>query len=108
MKLQSPHFETVQSGLKKFELRLYDEKRQKIKKGDIIDIEHNDDPDNKYQVKVLSLARFKTFAEAMISIGIETILPGITLMEGLKVYSDIYPWANEKKYGVLALRIEKI
>lgn len=62
MNLNPEPFEAIQSGLKDIEMRLYDDRRKKIKVGDII-MFNNRDTDEKMFVEVLNLYRFKNFEE---------------------------------------------
>ena len=62
MKLHSTPFEMIKSGKKTIELRLYDDKRQKIKVGDEI-VFTNTVTDEKLPARVLKLHHFDSFEE---------------------------------------------
>jgi len=62
MKLDAEPFEKIKNGSKTVELRLFDEKRQKIKPGDIIEFFHNGTGDMLY-AEVVSLTRAQSFKE---------------------------------------------
>ena len=62
MKLQPSPFEMIKSGKKTIELRLYDEKRQLIKPGDVI-IFTNVSTGEELKKNVLRLHLFDSFAE---------------------------------------------
>jgi ASC-1-like (ASCH) protein len=63
MKLQSEPFGQIQSGTKKIEIRLFDEKRQKIHVGDTIFFSCMDNELDTIQTKVTDLVQFGTFKE---------------------------------------------
>ena len=63
MKLQLSPFEMIKNGTKTIELRLYDEKRQKVQVGDFIEFTCLDDVIQKIQTRVTALHRYSTFAE---------------------------------------------
>lgn len=63
MKLNPEPFFSVKSGRKTIELRLNDEKRQKIQTGDFIQFSRTDNPDDKIQVRVTALHCFNSFHE---------------------------------------------
>ena len=60
MNLQKGPFESIRSGTKDIELRLYDDKRRKINKGDIIEFNHEGEI---VEVVVLNLHLFNSFKE---------------------------------------------
>lgn len=62
MNLQDWPFYAIKNGTKKIEMRLYDEKRQKIKVGDII-VFANQQKTETICTKVVALHLFKNFAE---------------------------------------------
>jgi len=61
LKLASGPFNTIASGQKVIESRLYDDKRQLIKIGDIIEFTNREFPDQKVSVKVTGLLLYETF-----------------------------------------------
>ena len=62
MKLHSAPFEKIKCGQKTIELRLFDEKRQKIKAGDVIEFTNTSNGD-KMRATVKKLHRFDSFEE---------------------------------------------
>lgn len=62
MNLAPSAFEAIELGKKTIEMRLYDEKRAKIKVGDDIEFE-NIDTHRKIKCTVLKLTRYKDFFE---------------------------------------------
>ena len=63
MKLNTVPFYQIAQGEKIIELRLWDEKRQKIKEGDYITFTNADSPDEFIMVKVVALTRAESFEE---------------------------------------------
>lgn len=63
MKLKAGPFNKIKHGIKTTELRLYDEKRQKIKAGDIIEFINTQDKNQKLTVRVTALHVFDNFEE---------------------------------------------
>ena len=61
MNLQPKYFDFIKDGTKRIELRLYDEKRQSIQLGDIIEFAKSDD--EKFKAEVVGLLRYNSFAD---------------------------------------------
>ena len=61
LKLQPKYFDYINDGTKRKELRLYDEKRQKINIGDIIVFQKEPELDITMNVRVVGLLRYNTF-----------------------------------------------
>ena len=107
MRLQSAPFAKVKSGEKVLELRICDEKRQKLEVGDEIEFADMDAPDEKIRVEVIGLLRYKRFADLI------TDMPAAYLgyKESEKDYLkssmyEIYMPEEEEKDGVLGIRIK--
>ena len=58
MKLQPKYYDFITSGTKRIEIRLFDEKREKIKLGDIIEFKKMPNLDESFQAKVIGLLRY--------------------------------------------------
>ena len=105
MKLKSSPFEKIKNGNKTIELRLNDEKRQKIKIGDFIEFSLFYNPDDRIQTRVTALHHFDTFAELYASLPKEKL--GYTVSETpVPEHMDKY-YSREKqeKYGVLGIEL---
>ena len=63
MKLKKEPFRKIKNGLKTIELRLNDEKRQKVQVGDYIEFSLIDDATQKLTVRVVALHHFPSFRE---------------------------------------------
>ncbi len=107
MKLHNDPFNLIKSGTKTIELRLNDLKRQKIKVGDLIEFT-NRVTDEKMVVRVVDLIKFNSFSDlyknfSKVSMGYredEDANPS-----DMELY---YSLEDQEKYGVLAIKIEKI
>ena len=106
MQLQPSPFEMIRSGTKTIELRLFDEKRKKIRTGDTI-LFTNTESKETLEVKVLELMVFDSF---------ETLYSRLPLLECGYTEEDIdtaspddmnayYPKEMQQKYGVVGIRV---
>lgn len=60
------------------------------------------------RVKVVSAAKYKSFREMLENENMNYVLPNVkTVSEGVKIYRQYYTEEDEKKFGVLAIRISK-
>lgn len=108
MRLQKKPFEQIRSGGKIYELRLYDEKRQKISPGDIIVFSLSDDPSKQLSVAVADLLLYKDFAELYENIP-KTDLGYMAEEQADPADMSVYYSAEDiKKYGVVAIKIRLI
>lgn len=109
LKLQPKYFDFIKNGTKRIELRLYDEKRQKISIGDTIIFQKEPDLEITMKVKVVGLLRYNTFEELFKDFSIELMADkSMTKRELLDVLEKFYTPEKQKQYGVLGIRIEKI
>ena len=106
MKLQPSPFEKIKSGVKTIELRLYDEKRRKIKEGDVI-IFTNTAGGEKIRATVRKLHRFDSFAQLYQTLPL--LQCGYTAEDVDKAQpSDMeayYSAEEQQKYGVIGIEI---
>jgi ASC-1-like (ASCH) protein len=108
MKLRHEPFEKIKKGVKKIELRLFDEKRQLINLDDTIVFSEIDNPNNTLKVKVIGLSRFRSFKDSLkclnpIECGWEKVLDLELMEEQMLAY---YSKDEELKYGVLGIHLE--
>ena len=107
MHLADEPFEKIKSGEKTVEIRLYDEKRSKLKVGDGIVFYRGDSRDERITVTVTALRRFKSFRELFLSdLFPETGCAGMTPDEAAQSMYRYYTPEQEKEFGVLAIEIE--
>ncbi len=106
MKLHSAPFEMIKSGKKTIELRLYDEKRQKIKVGDAITFT-NTKTGESLTATVLKLHRFDSFEELYQSLPL--LQCGYTEEDIDTAHpSDMeqyYSTQEQQKYGVVGIEL---
>jgi len=106
MKLNSSPFEMIKSGEKTIELRLFDEKRQKVKVGDTI-VFANTATGEILNATVVKLHRFKTFNELYNSLSL--LKCGYTTENIDKATpSDMeqyYSAEEQNRYGVLGIEL---
>ena len=106
MQLQPSPFEMIRNGTKTIELRLFDEKKEKIRTGDTI-LFTNTESKETLEVKVLELLVFDSF---------ETLYSRLPLLECGYTEEDIdtaspddmnayYPKEMQQKYGVVGIRV---
>ncbi len=104
MKLLERPFNNILNGTKQIEFRLYDEKRQNIKVGDIIEFAKLPDLKQTINVVVEDLYQYPTFQELLISLGYQDEKLTKQLIEIFNIYSK----EQEQKYGVLGIKIKLI
>lgn len=107
MKLNEKPFEKIKNGSKIIELRLYDEKRRKIKVGDTICFRSKKD---KLTATVKALYIFKNFEELYAALPLDKCgysadeLPTASPDDMLEYYTK----EQIEKYGVVGIEIEVI
>ncbi len=110
MKLCPKPFEMVKNGSKTFELRLLDEKRQKVRVGDIIIFQNTEDPFEQVEAKVVALHPFPSFAELYCTLPLERC--GYTKETAKTAHpsdmEEYYSPKEQAEYGVLAIEIERV
>jgi len=105
--LSEPHFSNIKSGKKKVEGRLNKGSFAEMKKGDIV--EWFDDKKRKVKTKIVKLVYYKTFEKMIRTERLKNVLPEQTrILNGVNVYYEFYTPEDEKKYGIVAIRIRKI
>ena len=109
LKLQPKYFDYINNGTKRIELRLYDEKRQKINIGDTIIFQKEPELISTMKVKVIGLLRYNTFVDLFKDFDIEMMADkSMTKQELLEVLEEFYTPEKQKQYGVIGIRIGKI
>lgn len=109
MKLQPKYYYYMLNGTKRIEIRLYDEKRQKIKVGDTIRFLKEPELEESFEVKVVDLLRYNNFEEMFKDYDISVLADeSMTKDELLNVLEEFYTKEDQEKYGVLGIRVELI
>lgn len=107
MKLQPEYYDYILNGTKRIEIRLYDEKRQKIKIGDTIKFLKEPELNESFEVKVVALLRYNSFEEMFKYYDISVLSDNsMTKEELLSVLEQFYTKEEQEKYGVLGIKIE--
>ena len=108
MKLFKEPLLRIKERKKIIEVRLFDEKRQKVSIGDEIEFSLIDNPNEKTLVKVIGLSRFKTFKDLYVHFHYSLFghLHGTTLSEQLEDIMECYSQEDEEKYGCLGIHVE--
>ncbi len=100
----TPFYNMVKSGTKTVELRLWDEKRRRIKIGDEIEFYNGDDTTI---VRVIGLYLSDTFENLFKMFDVSAAgMADVSI--GLEKISEIYPRARQIEYGVVGIKIELI
>ena len=107
MRLHPEPFEKIKNGTKIIEMRLNDEKRQKIQIGDKIEFENRANGE-KLSAIVMALYRFSNFKELYRSLSKRDL--GYADDEEAKPedMSQYYSEDDIKKYGVVGIEIHKL
>jgi ASC-1-like (ASCH) protein len=106
MKLNPSPFEKMKAGEKVIEIRLNDERRRQLQVGDEIKFRLISDEKECLKTQVVDLSVFPTFKEMFLAFP-----PEEYGSKSQKEYKDMYQFytsEDEKKYGVLAIRIQRI
>ena len=107
MNLQPKYFDFIKDGTKRIELRLYDEKRQSIQLGDIIEFAKSDD--EKFKAEVIGLLRYNSFADLFEDFDISILADNsMTKQELLEVLGEFYSEEKQAEFGVIGIRIKLI
>ena len=109
MKLQPEYYNFILNGTKRIEIRLYDEKRQQIKIGDVIKFLKEPELNDSFNAKVVGLLRYNSFEEMFKDFDISILSDNsMTKDELISVLEQFYTKEKQEKYGVLGIRIELI
>lgn len=105
MNLQPKYFDFIKNGTKRIELRLYDEKRQQIELGDIIEFAKPDG--EKFEAKVIGLLIYSSFNDLFEDFDISILADkSMTKQELLDVLAEFYAPEKQAEFGVLGIRLE--
>ncbi|MBU9674502.1 ASCH domain-containing protein [Planococcus sp. CP5-4] len=107
MKLYKEPFRQIQSGKKTVEVRLYDQKRRRLKRGDTIEFTKLPGEDEKLTVKVTKLCTYPTFREMFEDIPAEKFgTVDNNIEKWVESIHTLYSPAREQEWGSLAIEIE--
>lgn len=107
MDLQDKYYDYFLKGTKKIEIRLYDEKRQQIKLGDIIRFNKHTKTDETFDARVIGLLRYNSFEDMFKDLDIALLADkSMTKEELIDILEQFYTKEDQQKYGVLGIRIQ--
>ena len=107
MNLQDRYFDYIKNGTKRIELRLFDEKRQKICLGDTIIF--SDSTDEKLEMRVIGLLRYASFTDLFEDFDCDILADkSMTKTELLDVLQEFYTPEKQQQYGVIGIRLKEI
>ena len=107
MKLSEPYYSLVKTNKKTVEIRVFDEKRQKLKIKDTI-IFTKQDGSGKFKKKIINLVISKNFETSIRSATLKKCMPNIKkIKEAVNIYHSFPNYKeNAKKYGVVAIYLK--
>lgn len=124
MRLDTTYFEDIKNGKKIYEVRIYDDKRRKIRLLDRVTFVDRGDTSSEvrsFEAEITELSFFLDFYDAIQEVGVKKVLPRASypqgpkvvrsLEEAVKIYNSFNDGGYErdaKKYGVLRMRFELI
>jgi ASC-1-like (ASCH) protein len=106
MKLHPEPYGKIKEGVKKMELRLYDEKRKGIEIGDEIIFLKEPKHDESITTKVIGLVLYASFSDLLDDFASDIYLGYNSKAEAMAVISQFYSIEEQSKNGVLGIRIE--
>ena len=107
MNLQQRFFDYIKNGTKRIELRLFDEKRQKIKVGDTI--EFSSQEGESFEAEVVDLLRYDSFEKLFADYDISILADkSMTKEELLGVLQEFYTPEKQAEYGVVGIKIKLV
>ena len=109
MKLQPEYYNYILNGTKRIEIRLFDEKRSKIKIGDTIKFLKEPDLKESFKIKVVGLYRYNSFEDLFKDFDISILSDkSMSKEELIDVLEQFYTKEKQEQYGVLGIKIELI
>ena len=105
--LNSPWFEYIKNGEKKYEGRCNWKQAAQYNVGDLLLIKHHTDVlEQEYTVRIINILKFDTFESALYELGLPNVLPGIkTIKDGIDVYLKYYKLETQIENGVLMIAV---
>lgn len=106
LRLNKKPFESIRNKTKTVEMRLYDEKRQRIKPGDTILFKLRDNESETIKVLVKNIKVFKNFEELYKNYDKVSLGYREDETASFKDMEEYYSTYEQKKYGVVAIEIK--
>ena len=105
MNLQQRFFGYIKNGTKRIELRLFDEKRQKIKVGDTI--EFSSPEGESFEAEVVELLHYDSFEKLFADYDISILADkSMTKKELLNILQEFYTPEKQAEYGVVGIWVK--
>lgn len=109
MKLQAIYFEKMRAGQKTFEVRLFDDKRKKIAVGDEIVFKKEPELAESLRMRVVGMEIFESFEEMAVTLPPRALgFDDKSKAEIVETYHSFYSADDEKKFKVVAIKLEKM
>jgi ASC-1-like (ASCH) protein len=107
MKLSEPYYTLVKTNKKIVEIRVYDEKRQKLNVKDMI-LFTKQDGNGKFKRTITNLVVSKDFETSIKRATLKKCMPNIkSIKEAVNIYHSFPNYKeNAKKYGVVAIYLK--
>jgi len=108
MSLTSAPFDKIKNRKKTIEIRLYDEKRRRVKAGDVIVFSRLPDKKEKIRVEVVSLSVFKSFHDLFSNFDKSEFGhdQALSIEDQIQLQREHYTPEEEKQYGVVGMHIK--
>lgn len=107
--LKREYYDKIKTGEKVIELRLNDQKRQLMKIGDIICFGLEPERNEYVEAKIIGLIKYRDFKSLLNDIPLNLLgFNNMTKDDVLTLLHDIYTEYDEKRFGVIGIRIELI
>lgn len=102
-------YNVIKTGTKNVEVRLNDEKRRNLKKGDIIKFINRGDESQYIVAKIIDLSYYDNFEELIKYYDIENVyLKDYSKEDFINLLTRFYTLEDQQKYGVVAISFEVI
>lgn len=104
---ESPWFDWIACGKKRYEGRLWKDDWASIAEGDLIVFICPEK--RELMCRVTSLSRFESFGAAFDALGSELVpIPGVNTTEVNRIYGQYYKDEDVKNFGVVAVQVEPL
>ncbi len=108
MGLQEKYFDCIQNGTKEYEIRLNDEKRQKMNNGDFIAFQKEPERKDTFLVEIADKEYYQNFNELFHFISTSKLADESTSQESLLAdLEKFYPMEEQQEYGAVAIKLNK-
>ena len=107
MRLDDYWLNLMALGMKTIEVRLWDEKRRKLRRGDYV-LFRGRKSNKMLFVKILDLKKYGDIKELLELENVENITPGFTIDEAVNIYSTYYSKQEMKEFGLVAIEVSPL